>query len=47
MQVLDLIIIGASCYGPIPQNEFLHRLGIRQRIEVGPDNSIEVLIIIA
>ena len=25
---------GAGVHGPISQNEFLHRLGIRQRIEV-------------
>ena len=25
---------GAGCFGPMPQNEFLHRMGIRQRIEV-------------
>lgn len=26
--------IGAGTFGPIPQNEFLHKLGIRQRMEV-------------
>lgn len=25
---------GAGCLGPITQNEFLHKMGIRQRIDV-------------
>lgn len=31
---------GAGCFGPMPQNEFLHRMGIRQRIEVNKSSLI-------
>ena len=36
MYIHDLYVysVGAGCYGPMSQNEFLHRMGIRQRIEV-------------
>ena len=34
--IIDLCS-GAGCFGPMPQNEFLHRMGIRQRIEVSTD----------
>ena len=30
-----LMYIGAGYAGPITQNEFLHKMGIRQRMQVG------------
>ncbi len=29
---------GAGCFGPMTQNEFLHKMGIRQRIDVSGYN---------
>ena len=28
-------LTGAGCVGPMTQNEFLHKMGIRQRMQVG------------
>lgn len=43
--------IGAGTFGPISQNQFLHKLGVRERIEVHagsamPSNAITVTLII-
>lgn len=32
--LLHVLPTGAGCFGPITQNEFLHKMGIRQRIDV-------------
>ena len=34
---LGMYNIEVGCHGPITQNEFLHKLGIRQRLEVRAD----------
>ena len=34
MILASFLPTGAGCFGPITQNEFLHKMGIRQRIDV-------------
>ena len=34
MILVSFLPTGVGCFGPITQNEFLHKMGIRQRIDV-------------